>query len=819
MKISYNWLKQYTGLSIDPEELSLILTNCGLEVEAMEHIGIDKSRLEGVVVGYVAEKIKHPNADKLSLTKVDIGTGEMLSIVCGAPNVAQGQKVLVATIGTKMKTSKGEFTIQKTKLRGELSEGMICAEDELGLGESHAGIMVLDENAPVGVAAKDFLNAEDDYTYEIGLTPNRSDATSHIGVARDVFAVLNCINKTGEKLKIPDVSNFKPDNNQLPINIIIEDNDACPRYTGLTISGVQVKESPAWLQEKLKVIGLRPINNIVDITNYVLFETGQPLHAFDAAHITGNTVIVKKLAGGAKFKTLDGVDRELTADDLMICNSEEGMCIAGVFGGEKSGVTADTKNIFLESAYFNPVSVRKTSKHHGLKTDASFRFERGADPNITVYAIKRAALLIKEIAGGEISSDIIDIYPEKIENRIFNFSLEKLNILAGKTIEKDIVINILNSLNIEILSKKDNNLTLSVPPFKTDVTREIDVMEEILRIYGYNNIECSESVHASLSYAQKPDAEKMQNVISDYLTANGFYEIMTNSLSKKDYYVNNSSIFFPEHLVHLLNPLSKDLNVMRQTLLFSGLEVLAFNKNHKNSDTFFYEFGRVYHFKQMNSENPLDKYTEQKQLAIFASGNVVNPNWHSKEQPTDLYFMKAFAVNVMKRLGVDTNSLQMKENSSPAMFKSQITYAQGGIQLCDLGQINPSILKQFDIKDDVYFCVMNWDNLVYGTEKQIIKYREVSRFPEVRRDLALLLDSSVKYSEIERIAYETEPALMQNVALFDIYEGENIGNSKKSYAVSFTLQDEEKTLTDQRIDETMNKLIEAYKNKLNAILR
>ncbi len=819
MKISYNWLKQYTNLDIDPDELSIILTNCGLEVEALEHVGIDKSRLEGVVVGYVTEKIKHPNADKLSLTKVDIGTGELLSIVCGAPNVEQGQKVLVATIGTKMSTAKGEFTIQKTKLRGELSEGMICAEDELGLGESHAGIMVLDKNAPVGVAAKDFLNAEDDYTYEIGLTPNRSDATSHIGVARDVLAVVNCKNNSSIKLRIPDVSPFKPDNNQLPINIINEDKVACPRYTGLTISGVQVKESPAWLQEKLKIIGLRPINNIVDITNYVLFETGQPLHAFDASQIKGNTVIVKKLAEGTIFKTLDGVDRKLTANDLMICNSEEGMCIAGVFGGEKSGVTTETKNIFLESAYFNPVSIRKTSKHHGLKTDASFRFERGADPNITVFAIKRAALLIKEIAGGEISSDIIDIYPEKIENRIFDYSLEKLNILAGKTIEENTVINILNSLDIEILSKNDDKLRLSVPPLKTDVTREIDVMEEILRIYGYNNIECSESVHASLSYAQKPDAEKMQNVISDYLTANGFYEIMTNSLTKKEYYTNNSNIFSPEQLVHLLNPLSKDLNVMRQTLLFSGLESVSFNKNHRNSNTFFYEFGRVYHFKPLDAEQPLDKYSEQKQLSLFASGNIVNPDWHSKEHAADLYFMKAYAVNVMKRMGIDTNSLQIKENSTPALFNSQITYYQGDMQLCDLGQLHPAILKQFDIKDEVYFCVMNWDNLVYGTEKQIIKYREVSRFPEVRRDLALLLDSSVKYTEIERIAYETEPALMKNVELFDFYEGENIGNNKKSYAVSFTLQDEEKTLTDQRIDETMNKLIEAYKNQLNATLR
>lgn len=819
MKISYNWLKQYTGLNIDPEELSLILTNCGLEVEAMEHAGIDKSRLEGVVVGYVAEKVKHPNADKLSLTKVDVGTGQLLSIVCGAPNVAQGQKVLVATIGTKMTTPKGEFTIQKTKLRGEISEGMICAEDELGLGESHAGIMILDEDTPVGMAAKDYLNTEEDFTYEIGLTPNRSDATSHIGVARDVIAVINCQNNSEKKAIIPDISSFRPDNNSLPINVIIEDTKACPRYTGLTITGVQVADSPAWLQEKLKTIGLRPINNIVDITNYVLFETGQPLHAFDASCISGNTVIIKKLPQGTKFKTLDGVERELSADDLMICNREEGMCIAGVFGGEKSGVTSQTKNVFLESAYFNPVSVRKTSKLHGVKTDASFRFERGADPNITVFAIKRAALLIKEIAGGEISSEVVDVYPEKIADRSVDFSLTKLNLLAGKDIDKNIVTNILNSLEIEIAATSGDVLTLKVPPFRTDVTREADIIEEILRIYGYNNIECSERVHASLSYAPNPDAEKIQHVISDYLTANGFYEMMTNSLTKQAYYTNNSNIFSPEHLVNLVNPLSKELNVMRQTMLFNGLEAISFNKNHKNNDTLFYEFGRVYFYHKSSTENPLEKYNEKKQLALFASGNIVKPSWHSKEQPADLYFIKAMAMNVMRRMGIDINQLKSSENATPELFSSQITYYHNGEPVCDLGKINPAIVTQLDIKDEVFFALLEWEKLIFDLPKQEVKYVEVSRFPEVRRDLALLIDSTVKYAEIERIAFETEPALIKKVELFDIYEGENIGTNKKSYAVSFILQDEEKTLTENRIEDTMNRLIDAYKNKLNAILR
>jgi len=819
MKISYNWLKQYTALEIDPQELSLILTNCGLEVEAMEHTGIDKSRLEGVVVGFVAECKKHPNADKLSLTKVDVGTGQLLSVICGAPNVAKGQKVLVATAGTKMSTPKGEFVIQKTTIRGEESEGMICAEDELGLGDSHAGILILDENAPIGMPAKDFLNTEEDYTYEIGLTPNRSDATSHIGMARDVLAVINCRDKKAYKLQLPDISTFKTDNNDLPIDVIIEDKTACPRYTGLTISGVTVTESPAWLQNKLKTIGLRPINNIVDITNFVLFETGQPLHAFDANYITGKKVVVKKLAGGTKFTTLDGVERELTANDLMICNNQEGMCIAGVFGGEKSGVTSDTKNIFLESAYFNPTSIRKTSKYHGLKTDASFRFERGADPNITVFAIKRAALLIKEIAGGQISSDIIDVYPAVIENNSFNFSFNKLNAIAGKIIPKETVIAILNSLEIVVTNDIGDSLQLSVPPFKTDVTREIDVIEEVLRIYGYNNIECDESLHASLSYAQKPDPEKMQNTISDYLTANGFYEILTNSLTKQEYYENNQAIFSPQHLVRMLNPLSKELNVMRQTLLFSGLESIAFNKNHKNTNTLFYEFGKVYFQFDSKSENPLEKYHENKQLAMFASGNIQDANWHSKEVPVDFYFIKAIAENIIRRLAIDLKTLKTEENLKPGLFSQQISYLLNNVVICELGQINPAITKQFDIKDDVFFAVFDWDHLVYNIEKNTIKYREVSRFPEVRRDLALLLDRSVNYAEIERIAYETEPNLIKRIELFDIYEGENIGKDKKSYAVSYILQDEEKTLTDQRIDETMKHLVQAYKIKLNATLR
>lgn len=819
MKISYNWLKQYTGIEVNPEDLSKLLTDCGLEVEAIEHKGIDKSRLEGIVIGLVVDKCKHPNADKLSLTKVDVGSGDLLSIVCGAPNVDKGQKVLVATVGTKMSTPKGEFVLQKTKLRGELSEGMICAEDELGLGDSHEGIMILDNEAPVGKAAKDYFDAGEDFVFEIGLTPNRSDATSHIGVARDVIAVLNCRNDSTHQLKLPDVSKFKPDNQSLKIDIVVEDTEACPRYTGLAIRNVEVKESPAWLQEKIKSVGVRPINNIVDITNYVLFETGQPLHAFDADVITGKTVIVKKLPQDTTFRTLDGVERKLNSSDLMICNSKEGMCIAGVFGGEKSGVTNTTKNIFLESAYFSPGGIRKTSKYHGLKTDASFRFERGADPNITIYAIKRAALLIKEIAGGDISSDIVDVYPQVIEDKKITYSLDKLDAVAGKHIEKQKVLNILTSLEIKVNSDSENILTLSVPLLKTDVTREIDVTEEILRIYGYNNIEFSELLTTSLSYFPKPDPEKMQNIISDYLTAKGFYEIITNSLSKSDYYSSNENIFQTGELVPIFNPLSKELNVMRQTMLFSGLECVAHNKNHKNNNTLFYEFGKVYFRKDTVSDNPLEKYQEFRRLALFASGNIVNDSWDADEKQADFYFIKAMADNIFKRLAIDIKNLSILENSTPALYSNQLGYVYDNKTVCNLGCLHPSVTGQFDIKGPVFFAEFDWDMMVFDLPTKSIKYHEISRFPEVKRDLALLLNKSVKYAEVEQIAYETEPKLVKKVELFDIYESEDIGRDKKSYAVSYILQDEERTLTDERIEKTMTKLIQAYKTKLDAEIR
>jgi phenylalanyl-tRNA synthetase beta chain len=819
MKISYNWLRQYTSINLPPEEISKILTACGLEVEGTEHAGVDKSRLQGVVVGYVAEKTKHPNADKLSLTKVDIGEGELLSVVCGASNVAQGQKVLLATIGTKVITAKGEFIIQRSTIRGEVSEGMICAEDELGLGDSHAGIMVLDADAPVGMPAAEYLNTEEDTVFEIGLTPNRSDATSHIGVARDLIACINAKDHTDHSLQIPDVSAFTVASHSLPIEVIVEDTAACPRYTGLTMTGIRVEDSPSWLQTQLKNIGVRPINNIVDITNYVLFETGQPLHAFDAAKVTGSKVIIKKYPDKTKFTTLDGVERELSANDLMICNAAEPMCIAGVFGGEKSGITSATTTIFLESAYFDPTTVRRTSKLHGLKTDASFRFERGADPNITVYAIKRAALLIAEIAGGQVASGIVDVYPEKIVNRSMEFSLPYMDKVIGKHIEKDTAKNILQSLGIIITAETEDVLHIEVPPFKTDVTRPIDVVEEVLRIYGYNNIEFGDGMRSSLSFFPKPDPEKVQNVISDYLTSLGFYEMLTNSLTKAAYYETNSKLFDPARLVKILNPLSKELNVMRQTLLFTGLESVAFNKNHKNHNTLFYEFGKIYFSDAKEAREPLEKYSEFKRLALFLSGNIQNGDWHTKEQPADIYFLKATVDNIIRRAGVERSRINVSEEKTPLLFSEQLCYAIDGKMLCEMGELQAELLKQNDIKDTVFYASVHWDTLLECIDAKGIKYADVCRFPEVTRDLALLIDKKVNFGQIETLAYKTEPSLIKKVSLFDVYEGQNIDADKKSYAVNFILQDNEKTLTDEQIDACMNKLIAAYTKQLNAQLR
>ena len=821
MKISYNWLKSYINIDITAERAAELLTACGLEVESIEKTETVKGGLEGIVIGEVKTCIKHPDADKLSITTVDIGAEELLHIVCGAPNVSAGQKVTVATIGTLLYNGDESFTIKKSKIRGEVSEGMICAEDELGLGNSHAGIMVLNPDAKIGLAAREYFGIEDDYTFEIGLTPNRSDATSHIGVARDLVAVINNLNDTAEKITLsyPDVSDFSVDNHDFPVEIIVEDRLACPRYTGITLTGIEVKESPDWLKKRLLSIGLRPINNIVDITNFILFETGQPLHAFDADKIKGKKVIVKKLAKDSLFLTLDGIERKLSGEDLMICNSEEGMCIAGVFGGAKSGVTDATTTIFLESAYFDATTIRKTSKFHGLKTDASFRYERGTDPNITVYALKRAVLLIKEIAGGKISSEIVDNYPEAKERKQVEVTYKNINRLIGKEIDKLKVKNILTALEIEISEENEEGLSLLIPTNKVDVLREADVIEEILRIYGYNNIEINSELHSSISYLTKPDKEKIQNTIADYLSNNGFIEIMNNSLSSSDY-VSKMEEINPLSNVKILNPLSKELDVMRQSLLFGGLESISYNINRKTADLKLYEFGNIYSYNAAidKTAKVIKRFSEEKHLAIFVSGRKSPESWSITSGTVDFFSLKAFVENILKRLRINIDKLAISKISN-SVFTEGLTYVANGKTLLTLGNLQNKILTSFGIKQTVFYADINWDLIVKLIPNQEITYAEVARFPEVRRDLALLINKEISFAEIVKLAYQTEKNLLQKVNLFDVYEGNKLEAGKKSYAVSFILLDKDKTLNDKQIEGIMNRLIKVYTEKLGAIIR
>jgi phenylalanyl-tRNA synthetase beta chain len=819
MKISYNWLKQYTDIDIEPVKLSEVLTNCGLEVENLEEFNSIKGGLKGCVIGEVKNKIKHPCADKLTITTVDIGKEELLNIICGAPNVEVGQKVVVATIGTTLNTAKGELEIKKSKIRGELSEGMICAEDELGLGISHEGIMVLNPSAIIGTLASEYFKIEQDWIFELGLTPNRADAMSHIGVARDIAAALTSLTNKGYHLNKPSVVQFRADNTDLKIDVVIEDIKACPRYTGITLKNVHVSESPVWLQNRLKSIGLRTINNIVDIANYVLFETGQPLHAFDADKISGNKILVKKLSHATKFVTLDEIERLLTSDDLMICNESEGICIAGVFGGIKSGVTESTKNIFIESAYFDPVHIRKTSKYHGLKTDASFRFERGVDPDMVVFALKRAALLIKEIAGGIISSDIVDIYPSPILNFKVNVDYSNVDKLIGKAIDRGVIKNILISLGIKIISENQTGLELSIPPFKVDVQREVDVIEEILRIYGYNNIEEPQQFRISPSNSPIPDKEKIQNVIADYLSSNGFSEIMNNSLTKSSYPEGLNS-FDHENDVKILNPLSNELSVMRRTMLFGGLESILYNHNRKNFNLKFYEFGKVYKYiKKAVSIGMLENFEEKEQLALFISGAISSESWHTgKESPANFYFLKSYINNIFKRAGIDIKLFSLKEINND-IFSEGLSCNLNGFSIATLGKLTKSILKKIDIKQDIFYAEIEWENVITLTTEYSVLFKDIPKFPEVRRDLALLIDKKIRFSEIEELAYITEPKLLKQVNLFDVYSGEKISENKKSYAVSFKLQDDEKTLTDTEIEHIMNKLINAYTKKLEAVIR
>lgn len=819
MNISYNWLKEYLQFELSPQETADALTSIGLETGSVEEIQTVKGGLEGLVIGEVLTCVEHPNSDHLHITRVDVGEAEPLQIVCGAPNVAAGQKVVVATVGTKLYAGEEVFTIKRSKIRGEESFGMICAEDEIGIGTSHDGIIVLPAEAKVGTLAKDYYDIKSDYILEVDITPNRVDATSHYGVARDLAAYLKQNGKP-YTLTQPSVDAFSIDKKEGGITVVVENTEACPRYSGLTIRNVKVQESPDWLKNKLLLIGLRPINNVVDITNFILHETGHPMHAFDAKYITGNKVVVRTLPEKTKFITLDEQERELDARDLMICNEKEGMCIAGVFGGLKSGVTESTTDIFLESAYFNPTWVRKTARRHGLSTDSSFRFERGVDPNHTIYVLKRAALLVKEIAGGEIEGDIQDIYPQPIDRARVDLTFEKVNSLIGKEIPQDTVKSILASLDVEVEQETATGLTLLIPTYRVDVTRDVDVIEEILRIYGYNNVEISESLKANLSYQTPTDRKhKLQTLISEQLTANGFSEIMNNSLTKKSYYEASES--FPiERSVKLLNPLSNDLSVMRQTLLFGGLESVAYNRNHKNNDLRFYEFGNCYFFDadKKREDKILSPYSEESHLSLWICGKRTSKNWAAAEENGSVFELKSFVNNILTRIGISDNQV-MTENFHSDIFSSAMRIRSRHRELGVFGVISKKIQKLFDIDTDVYFAELNWDALLKETQKHAVQFSEISKFPAVSRDLALLIDTHTTFEEIEKIARNSEKKLLKTVSLFDVYEGKNLPEGKKSYAVNFILQDNEKTLNDKQIDGIMQKIQHNLEKELGAQLR
>lgn len=807
MRISYNWLKQFIKLDWKSEETAALLTDLGLEVEGVEKFESLKGGLEGVVVGHVLTCVQHPNADRLRITTVDLGDGIPVQIVCGAPNVAVGQKVPVATIGTTLYDKEGNaFQIKKGKIRGEDSHGMICAEDELGMGQGHDGIMVLKEDLKPGTPASKVFNIEVDEVFEIGLTPNRADAMSHWGVARDLRAGLSQKNVNTELLT-PSVSNFRVDKRTLKMDVKVVDSKLAPRYCGVTISGITVKPSPAWLQNKLKAIGLTPKNNIVDVTNYVLHDLGQPLHAFDAAKIKGNKIIVKTVEAGTKFTTLDDVERTLHEEDLMICDESGPMCIAGVFGGKTSGVTESTSSIFLESAYFNPVSIRKTAKRHGLSTDASFRFERGIDPTITEYALKRAALLIQETAGGEITSDIENICPKKIEDHSVLLNFSNVTRTIGQELSKETIKKILVSLDIKISTMSDAGLGLVIPAYRVDVTREIDVIEEILRVYGYNNITFTPKLNASISNSARNEDYKLQNIIAAQMVSLGFNEMMANSLTTPDYAKLSESLK-EEFNVTILNPLSNDLSVMRQSLLFSALEAVSFNINRKRADLKLFEFGKTYH--KLPSGND-----ENKHFTLTVTGSRLPESWSYTQKPADFFMFKGYVNLVFSRLGITKIQSQPVLND---IFSEGIGLVIGNEILVEFGTIKKSILKQFDIKQDVFYADFNWDAIIKLVSGKI-KYTEISKFPEVRRDLALLVDQGVSFENIFTIARATEKTVLKDISLFDVYEGNNLPEGKKSYAVSFMLQDSSKTLTDEQIDKIMTKIRVNLEKETGAQLR
>lgn len=806
MKISYNWIKQFLKIDLPSAEVSDILTDLGLEVEIVEKYQSVKGGLEGVVVGHVLTCEKHPDADRLKITTVDLGEGAPVQIVCGASNVAAGQKVPVATIGTKLFDKDGnEFEIKKGKIRGQESHGMICAEDELGLGTSHDGIMVLDSNLKPGTPAAKVFDIENDEVFEIGLTPNRADAMSHMGVARDLRAALIQKNASLE-LITPSVSKFKVDKRTLKIDVDVKDSSLAPRYCGVTISGVTIKPSPSWLQNRLKAIGLTPKNNVIDVTNYVLHELGQPLHAFDAAKINGK-VTIKTVASGTKFTTLDEVERTLHEEDLLICDDKGPMCLAGVFGGKNSGVSETTSTIFLESAYFNPVTIRKTAKRHGLSTDASFRFERGIDPEITEFALKRAALLIQEVAGGEITSDIIDVYPKKLPDFTVFLNYEKAFKLIGQELPKETIKKILVSLDIKVNSSSDAGLGLTIPAYRVDVQREVDVIEEILRVYGYNNIAISKKLNATVAKSSRTEDYKVQNIIAAQLNSLGFHEMMANSLTTPEY-IPLSELLKDEYNVTMLNPLSSELSVMRQSMLFSGLEAVSYNINRKNSDLKLFEFGKSY-------RKLLSGYNEKKHLTLFVSGNRLSESWTNVQKPTDFFLFKGYVNSILSRLGFDKTQNLPVEND---IFSEGIAFALGNDTLVEMGTIKKSILKHFDIKQEVFYAEFNWD-LVIKLLSNKIKFTPIPKYPEVRRDFALLVDTNVAFESIYKVARQTEKSLLKDINLFDVYEGKNLPEGKKSYAVSFTIQDTTKTLTDVQIDKIMSKLQSNFESELGAQLR
>lgn len=840
MNISYNWLKRYIALQDDADKVAKILTSIGLEVGTVENVETIRGGLKGLVVGEVLTCIPHPNSDHLHLTTVNVGAVEaqgaeideqgnhILRIVCGAPNVAAGQKVIVATIGTVLYEEKEDgtvdsFTIKRGKIRGEESLGMLCAEDEIGVGNSHDGIIVLPADATIGMAASDYYQIENDTLIEVDITPNRSDAASHYGVARDLYAYYKA---HGQEIALtkPSVEAFKVDNNDLPIAIRIDAPDACPRYTGVSIKGITIKESPDWLKNALSTIGVRPINNIVDVTNFVLHECGQALHAFDADKIKGQQIIVRRAAQGEKFVTLDGVEREMNENDLMIANAEQAMCIAGVFGGLESGITEQTTNVFLESAYFDSVSIRKTSRRHQLQTDASFRYERGCDPNNTLYVLKRAALLIQEVAGGQIAMEVSDNGKTAWDFFPVALSLNRVYGLIGKNIGEQTVETILRALEVEIYSQEGDLWQIGVPCYRTDVQRECDVIEDILRIYGYDNVEFPTKLNTSLSYGQKPNPQQLQRRIAEQLTAQGFNEILNNSLTKVSYYESLQTMPL-DQCVKIMNPLSQDLGVMRQTLLFGGLESIARNVNRKNGDLRLYEFGNCYHYKsnpaalEHNPDNPLIEYTEEPHLGIWLTGNKTMQSWVAKEGKTTFYQLRAYVNNILIRLGVDLAKTKMEPLQSELYDNGLIIYAPNGKQIATIGIVAYKIRKQLDIEQEVFYADLDWNQLMRQNKQYKPVISDLPKYPEVKRDFALLVDKSVQFADLARTAFETEKKLLKHVYLFDVYEGKNLEAGKKSYALSFILQDENNTLKDSQIENIMTRLQKTFEEKFNATLR